>query len=104
MENNSERTRWLKAKVWVGSGLALAVGVVGAVQLLDDDSVLRTQVLGATAKKPDVTPPSVSIAFPAANGVYGPGTWLTVRGTASDATGVQSVAVRIGATQYPVNG
>jgi hypothetical protein len=81
--------------MWV---LAL-VGLVAGLQwwVSGGGDALRTEVLGAQAKKPDVTPPTVSVSFPAAGGVYGPNTWTgTVTGSASDDTsGVKLVEVKV---------
>jgi hypothetical protein len=85
-------------KTWYGAWALTAVAVVTVAQwqLSGGDPIL-TQVLGAQAKKPDVTPPSVSVSFPANNGVYGPATWTgSVSGAAADATGVAKVEVQLG--------
>src|SRR2546421_5189547 len=85
--------------VWI---LVLVAALAGAQwQLAGDNSKLRTQVLGASAKKPDITPPVVSVSFPAAGGVYGPATWAgSVSGSASDATGVKTVEVKFGGNAW----
>src|SRR3954463_13721779 len=80
-----------KARFGVGS-LALVAVITGAQWQLGGSNPILTQVLGAQAKKPDVTPPTVSVSFPANGGVYGPNSWVgTVSGSASDASGVNSV-------------
>jgi hypothetical protein len=85
-----------------GLWIVVLVAVVAGAQwqLTGRGSTTETQVLAAQAKKPDTTPPSVSISFPVKNGVYGPDTWTGcapagICGTASDATGVSSVSVAV---------
>jgi hypothetical protein len=89
------KTHW---KAWYAGWVLALVAVVGVAQWrFDMAAPIRTQVLGAQAKKPDVTPPVVSAAFPANNGVYGPNSWPgKVSGTASDASGVSRIEVRLG--------
>src|SRR2546421_12169745 len=89
-------------KVSFGVWILVLVAVVTAAQWqFGAGNGILTQVLGAQAKKPDVTPPSVSISFPVNNGVYGPATWTgSVVGSASDATGVAKVEVRPGSGSW----
>jgi|SRR5581483_988757 len=84
-------------KTSLGAWILVLVAVAnGAQWQLGGTNPILTQVLGAQAKKPDVTPPSVSISFPADNGVYGPASWAgTLSGSASDATGVAKVEVAV---------
>ena len=84
-------------KAWFGFGAVALVALVSGIQWqLGGSNPILTQVLGAQAKKPDTTPPVVSIAFPVAGGVYGPNTWAgAVSGSASDASGVKSVQVTV---------
>ena len=96
-----ERLRDLRRvhkKAWFGVWILVLVAVLtGAQWRFGGNNPIVARVLGAQAKKPDVTPPAVSISFPANNGVYGPSTWAgVVRGSASDATGVNNVEVRLG--------
>ena len=84
--------------VWSLSLLTLVAGGAIGSQVLDSNSLLRAQVLlGAAAKKPDTTGPSVTVAFPNSNGAYREATWAGgISGSASDATGVAFVEVRLG--------
>jgi hypothetical protein len=100
MDDKTERRGWGNARFWLGGGLVVAVVATGVVQLTQQDSTLRTLVLGASAKKPDTTPPSVSITSPVPSGSYNAATWGTVTGTASDATGVAKVEVRLDGGNY----
>src|SRR5438105_3803434 len=97
MRENSEHSRRGKARMGLGVVLLVAVAAAGVVKLTSHESKLDTQVLGASAKKPDTTPPVVTVSFPANDGVYGPAIWTgSVRASASDATGVARVEVQFG--------
>src|SRR5437867_5169834 len=94
-------------KVSFGVWILVLVAVVTAAQWqFGSGNPILTQVLGAQAKKPDVTPPSVPITFPVNGGVYGPTSWLgAVRGSASDSSGVKSVEVQVdGGAWGPASG
>jgi hypothetical protein len=88
-------------KAWFGVWILVLVAVLAVLQWrFGDGTPIRTRVLGAQAKKPDTTPPSVSIAFPAPGGVYGLLSWgcasgSGVCGSSSDATGVARVEVAV---------
>ena len=83
-------------KMSFGVGILTVMAVMTAAQWQLGGNGIMTQVLGAQAKKPDVTPPSVSISFPANPGVYGPVPWTgAVAGSASDAIGVAKVEVAV---------
>jgi hypothetical protein len=86
---------------WFGLWVVVLIGVVAIAnwQFAGGGSAF-TAVLGAQTSKPDTTPPSVSISFPAKNGVYGADTWIGctptgICGTASDTSGVSAVQVTI---------
>ena len=82
---------------WFGAWIVALVGIVSAAQWeLGGSNPILTQVLGASAKKPDTTPPVVSISFPTTGAVYGPAGWSgAVTGTATDDSGIASVEVAV---------
>jgi hypothetical protein len=92
--------------LWIVVLVAVVAGAqwqLAGRQLAGRNSKIDTQVLGAQANKPDTTPPTVSISFPAAGGVYGPASWAgSVSGSAADAAGVAKVEVRLGGGSWTV--
>jgi len=87
-------------KASFGLWILVLVGVAaGQWQFIGGNGIL-TEVLGASTKKVDTTPPVVSISFPVGGGAYGANSWLGcspagVCGTATDDVSVAKVEVSI---------
>jgi len=91
-----------RTKMATRLGVAFLVGasILGAVTLTGQGPDLFTQVLGASTKKGDTTPPTVSVSAPLSAVTYGPATWsgcspAGICGIASDESGVAQVDVSL---------